>query len=88
MTTSQDNIAELVTVIDILFDEDTLHVQLSDGRRVSLPLSSISWLEWLSSATPDQRAGWAIEPGGYAVYWDELDDGFEIAHLLGLQPLS
>ena len=88
MNTSQDNIAELVTVIDILFDDDTLHVQLSDGRRVSLPLSSISWLEWLSSATHDQRAGWAIEPGGYAVYWDELDDGFEIAHLLGLQTLS
>lgn len=88
MNTSQDNIAELVTVIDILFDDDTLHVQLSDGRRVSLPLNNISWLEWLASASAKQRAGWTIEPGGYAVYWDELDDGFEVAHLLGLQPLS
>lgn len=88
MSTSQDNIAELVTVSDIQFEENTLHVVLSDGRRVSLPLYGIGWLNWLASATPAQRASWTIEPGGYAVYWDELDDGIEVEHLLGLQRLS
>jgi hypothetical protein len=88
MNTSPGDIAELVTVTDVQFEGDTLHVQLSNSRLVSLPLDGISWLDWLASATPEQRDGWSIEPGGYAVYWDELDDGIEVAHLLGLQPLS
>ena len=88
MNTSQGNVAELVTVNDVQFEENVLHVQLSDGRRVSLPLDKAGWLGWLASATLEQRAGWSIEPGGYAVYWEELDDGIEVEHLLGLQPLS
>lgn len=88
MSTSQDNIAELVTVSDVQFEENLLHVALSDGRRVSLPLDGIDWLDWLAAANPEQRAGWTIEPGGYAIYWDELDDGIEVEHLLGLQRLS
>jgi hypothetical protein len=78
----------MVTVTDVQFEGNLLHVHLSDGRRVSLPLDSMSWLDWLASATPEQRDGWSLEPGGYAVYWDELDDGIEVEHLLGLQPLS
>lgn len=85
---AQKRVAELVTVTGVQFEENILHVQLSDGRRVSLPLDAISWLDWLAAASPEQRAGWTIEPGGYAVYWEGLDDGFEVAHLLALQPLS
>ncbi|MBX7251603.1 MAG: DUF2442 domain-containing protein [Candidatus Promineofilum sp.] len=88
MSTSQGNIAELVTVIGVEFEDDILHVQLSDGRRVSLPLDAVSWLKWLTSATDEQRAAWSIEPGGYAIYWDDLDDGIEVEHLLGLHALS
>lgn len=88
MNTSQDDVAELVTVTDVQVEENLLHVYLSDGRQVSLPLDGVSWLHWLSSSTPEQRADWSIEPGGYAIYWEELDDGIEVAHLLGLQPLS
>lgn len=78
----------LVTVSDVQFEESILHVALSDGRRVSLPLDVVGWLDWLALATPEQRADWTIEPGGYAIYWDELDDGIEVEHLLGLQRLS
>lgn len=88
MNTSQGDVAELVTLIDVQFEDNTLRLQLSDGREISLPLDAIQWLGWLASATPEQRAGWSIEPGGYAVYWDELDDGIEVAHVLGLQPLT
>ena len=88
MTTSQDEIAELVTAVDVQFDENILRVLLSDSRQVSLPLDTVSWLNWLYAASPEQRDGWTIEPGGYAIYWQGLDDGLEVAHLLGLQPLS
>lgn len=84
----EDSTADQVALTDVQFEGDVLHIQLSDERRVSLPIDKIRWLDWLATATPEQRAGWSIEPGGYAVYWEELDDGFEVAHLLALQPLS
>lgn len=88
MSTSQDNLEELVTATSVSFTGDVLHVQLSDDRGITLPLDKLSWLEWLYQATPTQRDNWSIEPGGYAIYWEDLDDGIEIMHLLGLQPLT
>jgi hypothetical protein len=48
----------------------------------------MDWLKWLANATPDQRVKWTIEPGGFAIYWEELDDGIEISHLLSTQALG
>ena len=61
------------------FAESKLYILLADGREIGVPLSRFPWLE---SATPAQRRKWHIEPRGFAVYWDELDDGIEIDHLL------
>ncbi|MEZ4727650.1 MAG: DUF2442 domain-containing protein [Caldilineaceae bacterium] len=66
---------------------DLLRVYLTDGRAVVLPFEQIPWLRWLAKATPEQRAKWSTEPGGYAVHWEELDDGFEVAHVLTLEPV-
>ena len=88
MSTFPTNATEVVQAIGVQFEGDRLIVGLSDGREVSMPLSKLEWLQWLAKATPEQRAHWSIEPGGFAVYWQELDDGFEIAHLLAMQPLS
>ena len=63
-------------------------MRLSDGREVSLPLHKLEWLKWLAKATPEQREHWSIELGGFAVYWEELDDGFEVTHLLATQQRS
>ena len=88
MNTSANNIETQVRAKDVRFERNILHIALSDGREISLPVDQMGWLKWLASASPDQRAKWTIEPGGSAVYWEELDDGFEIAHLLSLQPLA
>ncbi|HEX9385694.1 MAG TPA: DUF2442 domain-containing protein [Anaerolineales bacterium] len=77
-----------VQIKSVRFEENTLHILLSDGREISLPIAQMNWLKWLANATPEQRSKWTIEPGGFAVYWEELDDGFEIEHLLSLQPLA
>jgi hypothetical protein len=47
----------------------------------------VPWLKWLAKATPKQRANWTIEPGGFAIYWSDLDDGIEVCHLLDSMPL-
>ncbi|MGB8647880.1 MAG: DUF2442 domain-containing protein [Anaerolineae bacterium] len=87
MSTLSTSRTKEVSATGVRFDDNVLHVSLSDGRQVSVPLDKIKWLEWLTKATPEQRAHWSIEPGGFAVYWDQLDDGIEIEHLLGMQSL-
>ena len=72
----------------IWFEGTLLHVDLTDGRVITLPIDHVSWLRWLADASPEERAGWSIEPGGYAVYWEELDDGFEVVHALNLEPVA
>ncbi len=77
-----------VKAVGVRFDRDRLYVSLSDGREVSVPLSGLRGLAWLDKATPEQRAQWTIEPGGYAIYWESLDDGIEVEHLLAMQALT
>ena len=86
ITSTIENGAQ-VAATGVHFEGDELYVSLSDGRTISIPIKQIEWLDWLAQATPEERAGWSLEPGGYAVYWEELDDGFEIAHLLSPHPL-
>ncbi len=87
MNTLDDNLIKEVEATGVRFADDVLHVSLSDGREISVPIKKIKWLSWLAQATPEQRAAWSIEPGGFAIYWEQLDDGIEIEHLLGMQSL-
>jgi hypothetical protein len=87
MLTSVNRVMEQVAATDVRFAGEVLYVSLSDGREVSLPLDRIEWLAWLAEATPEQKANWALEPGGYAIYWEDLDDGIEVCHILGMEPL-
>lgn len=77
-----------VAATGVHFIENKLYVSLSDGRQISVPIDQIEWLDWLANATQEQRAAWSIEPGGFAIYWEELDDGIEVSHLLEMQPLT
>ena len=72
----------------VAFAGNVLRVELSDGREMRLPLGEIPWLKWLAKATPKQRSNWSLEPGGYAIYREDLDDGIEVCHLLDGQPIT
>jgi len=61
------------------FTDSMLYIVLADGREIGAPLSRFPWL---AQATPAQKKKWHIEPHGFAVYWDELDDGIEVEHLM------
>ena len=88
MNTLLDKTTEVVQARDVSFAGDRLCIELSDGRELSVPYKKIPWLKWLAKATPKQRADWSLEPGGYAIYWEQLDDGVEICHLLGVESLN
>ncbi len=88
MSILADEVATRVKAVGVRFENNRLYISLSDGREVSVPLDHVRWLAWLAQATPEQRAQWTIEPGGFAIYWEKLDDGIEVEHLLAIQALA
>jgi hypothetical protein len=65
-----------------------LSAQFNDGREITAPFAKARWLAWLTRATPKQRVNWTIEPGGFAIYWPDFDDGVEVCHLLDPQAIG
>ena len=63
----------------VWFDEDTLHVDLLDGRSIAVPLE---WFPKLSDATPEQRADWRLIGNGVGIHWEALDEDLSVAGLL------
>ena len=88
MTISTSDTETLVQARNVRFDHNILIISLSDEREIRLPIDQKDWLKWLAKATAEQRAKWTIEPGGFAIYWEELDDGIEINHLLSMHALG
>lgn len=65
----------------VRFDEDTLWVNLSDGRTIAAPLA---WFPRLLEAAPEQRAQVELSKNG--LHWDALDEDISVAGLLAGQP--
>ena len=67
----------LVRARSVTFDDDSMQVQLSDGRALSVP---IAWFPRLLHATPEQRASYTISTRG--LHWEELDEDISVDGLL------
>ena len=63
----------------VKFDEEMMHVSLTDGRLISVP---ILYFPLLRQATPDQRAKYEIGGGGTSLHWPELDEDLSVAGLM------
>lgn len=66
-------------VADVRCDDDTLTVDLMDGRTISVPLA---WYPRLLHATPSERANWQTCAGGYGIHWPDLDEDLSSEGLL------
>ena len=66
-------------VSDVRCSEDTLSVDLMDGRTISVPLA---WFPRLAEAAPEQRAHWQICGGGYGMHWPDIDEDLSTEGLL------
>jgi hypothetical protein len=69
MSASHRNAGERVR--DVHVTEDTLAVDLADGRTIIVPLA---WYPCLLSATPEQRSHWKFAGAGYGIHWPDLDE--------------
>ena len=66
--------AENVTVTD-----DTLSVDLSDGRTISVPTA---WYPRSSHAEPKERENWRLIGGGHGIHWEDIDEDLSVEGLL------
>lgn len=64
---------------NISFSNDSLVVDLMDGRTVTVPLA---WFPSLSKATEEQRKKWEILGDGEGIHWPEIDEDLSVAGLL------
>ena len=67
----------------VLVSEDTLSVELADGRAISVPLA---WYPRLASATVEERGSWRLIGGGRGIHWPLIDEDISVANLLAGQP--
>ena len=63
----------------IHFTEETISVDLMDGRIITVPLI---WYPRLFHATPDQREKWKVCGGGYGIHWEEIDEDLSTEGML------
>ena len=71
----------LATHVEV--SEDTLTVELSDGRTISAP---VAWYPRLDHATPEERKSWKLGGGGRGIHWPLVDEDISVANLLNGQP--
>ena len=65
--------------------EDTLSLDLSDGRAISVPLA---WYPRLSHASLAERKRWRLIGRGLGIHWNDLDEDISVEGLLAGKPSS
>lgn len=69
----------LARVLNVAVTDDTLSVDLEDGRTVSVP---IGWYPRLAHGTDAERSNFKISGAGYGVHWPDLDEDIGVEGLL------
>lgn len=64
---------------NLSFTEDSLHVMLSDGREISVPLE---WFPKLRDADKQIKNNWRLIGGGVGIHWEDIDEDISTEGLL------
>ena len=59
--------------------DDSLTVELNDGRSISVPLA---WYPRLLHGTPEERNNWRPIGNGEGINWPDLDEDISVENLL------
>ncbi|MBI1917583.1 MAG: DUF2442 domain-containing protein [Planctomycetes bacterium] len=63
----------------VSFGDEMMHVALTDGRGISVPLV---WFPRLSGASSEQLERCEVGGGGIGLHWPDLDEDLSVAGLL------
>ena len=70
---------DIADAVDVLVTDDTLAVDLSDGRTISVP---IEWYPRLVYGTPEERNNWNIIGTGQGIHWHDLDEDISVEGII------
>ena len=70
---------QIPSVENLTVTEDTLTVELSDGRTLSVPLA---WFPRLLNASTSERDNWRLIGKGHGIHWEDLDEDISVEGLL------
>jgi hypothetical protein len=82
MSTSTVEI-EIPSALNVVVTQDTLSVDLSDGRTISAPLA---WFPRLLHATAAERKKWRFIGKGEGIHWEAVDEDISVEGLLAGKP--
>ncbi|MBA3241734.1 MAG: DUF2442 domain-containing protein [Acidobacteria bacterium] len=68
---------------NVMVTDDSLVVDLNDGRTISVPLA---WYPRLLHGTPEERNNWRLIGAKEGVHWPELDEDISVENLLAGRP--
>jgi len=64
---------------NIVVTDDTLTVDLTDGRTISVPLA---WYPRLLHGRPEERKNWRLIGKGEGIHWPDLDEDISVENLV------
>jgi len=70
---------QLAKAQNVTVTEDTLSVDLTDGRTVSVP---IVWYPRLLNATLEEQNNWRLIGRGEGIHWPDLDEDISVENLI------
>ena len=68
---------------NVMVTDDTLAVDLTDGRTISVPLA---WYPRLLHGTPEERKNWRFIGEKEGIHWPNLDEDISVENLLMGKP--
>ncbi|MGJ3248298.1 MAG: DUF2442 domain-containing protein [Elainellaceae cyanobacterium] len=79
MTSLRIERLEIPTIQHVSVTEETLSVDLSDGRTIAAPLA---WYPRLLHGSNAERNNWRLIGGGEGIHWSELDEDISLKNLI------
>ena len=74
---------ELPYAINVKVTRETLSVDLSDGRTISVPLA---WYPRLLHSVSEERRNWRLIAKGQGIHWNDIDEDISVEGLLAGKP--
>jgi hypothetical protein len=69
--------------VDVSVSEDTLSIDLRDGRSILVPLN---WYPRLANSSAEERGNWRLIGRGEGIHWEDLDEDISLIGLLEGRP--
>ena len=73
----------VVRAVQVHTSDETLRVELSDGRTVTAP---IAWYPRLAHGTAKERNNCRLIGKGLGIHWPDLDEDISVANILSGSP--